>query len=161
MKKYLVAALVACLGILSVNAQVDKTIEVSQCEANNKLTVEGQTLISTSYGNLVFPENDYTNYTGINFEATNFEKLDENATNAICSLKIEYTQDGETVKVSMGFYTQGKKKVQFSAFKDEKAGKLQLIQVLLPKFPLGWEKQKVDINNIVLVAKSNIDQYIC
>ena len=31
MKKYLVAALVACLGILSVNAQVDKTIEVSQC----------------------------------------------------------------------------------------------------------------------------------
>ena len=53
MKKYLVAALVACLGILSVNAQVDKTIEVSQCEANNKLTVEGQTLISTSYGNLV------------------------------------------------------------------------------------------------------------
>lgn len=53
----------------------------------------------------------------------------------------------------MGFYTQGKKKVQFSAFKDEKAGKLQLIQVLLPKFPLGWEKQKVDINNIVLVAK--------
>ena len=27
MKKYLVAALVACLGILSVNAQVDKTIE--------------------------------------------------------------------------------------------------------------------------------------
>ena len=45
MKKYLVAALVACLGILSVNAQVDKTIEVSQCEANNKLTVEGQTLI--------------------------------------------------------------------------------------------------------------------
>lgn len=47
MKKYLVAALVACLGILSVNAQVDKTIEVSQCEANNKLTVEGQTLIST------------------------------------------------------------------------------------------------------------------
>ena len=33
MKKYLVAALVACLGILSVNAQVDKTIEVSQCEA--------------------------------------------------------------------------------------------------------------------------------
>lgn len=153
MKKYLVAALVACLGILSVNAQVDKTIEVSQCEANNKLTVEGQTLISTSYGNLVFPENDYTNYTGINFEATNFEKLDENATNAICSLKIEYTQDGETVKVSMGFYTQGKKKVQFSAFKDEKPVKLQLIQVLLPKFPLGWEKQKVDINNIVLVAK--------
>lgn len=72
MKKYLVAALVACLGILSVNAQVDKTIEVSQCEANNKLTVEGQTLISTSYGNLVFPENDYTNYTGINFEATNY-----------------------------------------------------------------------------------------
>lgn len=92
MKKYLVATLVACLGILSVNAQVDKTIEVSQCEANNKLTVEGQTLISTGYGNLVFPENDYTNYTGINFEATNFEKLDENATNAICSLKIEYTQ---------------------------------------------------------------------
>lgn len=42
MKKYLVAALVACLGILSVNAQVDKTIEVSQCEANNKLTEIGR-----------------------------------------------------------------------------------------------------------------------
>ena len=154
MKKYLVAALVACLGILSVNAQVDKTIEVSQCEANNKLTVEGQTLISTSYGNLVFPENDYTNYTGINFEATNFEKLDENATNAICSLKIEYTQDGETVKVSMGFYTQGKKKVQFSAFKDEKAGKIAIDPSSITKVSIGMGKnKKVDINNIVLVAK--------
>ena len=48
MKKYLVAALVACLGILSVNAQVDKTIEVSQCEANNKLTVEGQISCKTA-----------------------------------------------------------------------------------------------------------------
>ena len=154
MKKYLVAALVACLGILSVNAQVDKTIEVSQCEANNKLTVEGQTLISTSYGNLVFPENDYTNYTGINFEATNFEKLDENATNAICSLKIEYTQDGETVKVSMGFYTQGKKKVQFSAFKDEKAGKIAIDPSSITKVSIGMGKnKKVEINNIVLVAK--------
>ena len=143
MKKYLVAALVACLGILSVNAQVDKTIEVSQCEANNKLTVEGQTLISTSYGNLVFPENDYTNYTGINFEATNFEKLDENATNAICSLKI-----------SMGFYTQGKKKVQFSAFKDEKAGKIAIDPSSITKVSIGMGKnKKVDINNIVLVAK--------
>ena len=140
MKKYLVAALVACLGILSVNAQVDKTIEVSQCEANNKLTVEGQTLISTSYGNLVFPENDYTNYTGINFEATNFEKLDENATNAICSLKIEYTQ--------------GKKKVQFSAFKDEKAGKIAIDPSSITKVSIGMGKnKKVDINNIVLVAK--------
>ena len=138
MKKYLVAALVACLGILSVNAQVDKTIEVSQCEANNKLTVEGQTLI----------------YTGINFEATNFEKLDENATNAICSLKIEYTQDGETVKVSMGFYTQGKKKVQFSAFKDEKAGKIAIDPSSITKVSIGMGKnKKVDINNIVLVAK--------
>ena len=130
MKKYLVAALVACLGILSVNAQVDKTIEVSQCEANNKLTVEGQTLISTGYGNLVFPENDYTNYTGINFEATNFEKLDENATNAICSLKIEYTQDGE------------------------KAGKIAIDPSSITKVSIGMGKnKKVDINNIVLVAK--------
>ena len=154
MKKYLVAALVACLGILSVNAQVDKTIEVSQCEANNKLTVEGQPLISTSYGNLVFPENDYTNYTGINFEATNFEKLDEKATSAICSLKIEYTQDGETVKVSMGSYTQGKKKVQFSAFKDEKAGKIAIDPSSITKVSIGMGKnKKVDINNIVLVAK--------
>ena len=138
MKKQLVATLVACLGILSVNAQVDKTIEVSQCEANNKLTVEGQTLISTGYGNLVFPENDYTNYTG----------------NAICSLKIEYTQDGETVKVSMGFYTQGKKKVQFSAFKDEKAGKIVIDPSSITKVSIGMGKnKKVDINNIVLVAK--------
>ena len=141
-------------GEYLINAQVDKTIEVSQCEANNKLTVEGQTLISTSYGNLVFPENDYTNYTGINFEATNFEKLDENATNAICSLKIEYTQDGETVKVSMGFYTQGKKKVQFSAFKDEKAGKIAIDPSSITKVSIGMGKnKKVDINNIVLVAK--------
>ncbi len=150
MKKYLVAALVACLGILSVNAQVDKTIEVSQCEANNKLTVEGQTLISTSYGNLVFPENDYTNYTGINFEATNFEKLDENATNAICSLKIEYTQDGETVKVSMGFYTQGKKKVQFSAFKDEKAGKIAIDPSSITKVIWKEVTSKVDFRNSFL-----------
>ena len=134
MKKYLVAALVACLGILSVNAQVDKTIEVSQCEANNKLTVEGQTLISTSYGNLVFPENDYTNYTGINFEATNFEKLDENATNAICSLKIE--------RFLMDFIPKARRRCNSVLLKMKKPVKLQLIQVLLPKFPLGWEKTK-------------------
>lgn len=84
----------------------------------------------------------------------NFEKLDENATNAICSLKIEYTQDGETVKVSMGFYTQGKKKVQFSAFKDEKAGKIAIDPSSITKVSIGMGKnKKVDINNIVLVAK--------
>lgn len=154
MKKYLVAALVACLGILSANAQTDKTIEVSQCEANNKLTVEGQTLISTGYGHLVFPEIDYSDYTGINFEASNFAKLEENATDAICSLNIEYTQDDETVKVSMGFYTQGKKKVQFNAFKDVKAGKMTIDPSSITKVTIGMGKnKKVDINNIVLVAK--------
>lgn len=154
MKKYLVAALVACLGILGANAQVNKTVEVSQCKANNNLTVKGQTLISTGYGHLVFPENDYTNYTGINFEATNFEKLEENATNAICSLNIEYTQDNETVKVSMGLYATGKKEVQFNAFKDVKLGKITIDPSSITKVTIGMGKnKKVDINNIVLVAK--------
>ena len=154
MKKYLVAALVACLGILSVNAQVDKTIEVSQCEANNKLTVEGQTLISTSFGNLVFPEDDYSDYTGINFEAANFEKLDEKATGAVCSLKIEYTKNGETVKTSMGFYRTGKKKIEFKSFKDEKQGVISIDPSTITKVSIGMGKnKKVDINNIVLVAK--------
>ena len=153
MKKYLVAAFVALLGVFNATAQENKTIEVFECEAN-KLTVEGSTLICTGFGHLVFPKMDYSNYTGINFEATNFEKLDENATNAICSLKIEYTQDGETVKVSMGFYTQGKKKVQFSAFKDEKAGKIAIDPSSITKVSIGMGKnKKVDINNIVLVAK--------
>lgn len=152
-KLRLVAALVACLGVLSASAQIDKTIEVSQCKAN-KLTIEGQSLVSTGYGHLAFPDNDYTNYTGINFEASNFEKLEENATNVICSLNIEYTQDNETVKVSMGFYTTGKKKVQFNDFKDVKSGKVNIDPSSISKVSIGMGKnKKVDINNIVLVAK--------
>ena len=54
----------------------------------------------------------------------------------------------------MGFYTQGKKKVQFSAFKDEKAGKIAIAPSSITKVSIGMGKnKKVDINNIVLVAK--------
>ena len=56
--------------------------------------------------------------------------------------------------MSMGFYTQGKKKVQFSAFKDEKAGKIAIDPSSITKVSIGMGKnKKVDINNIVLVAK--------
>lgn len=37
---------------------------------------------------------------GVNFEASNFKKQDENTTNVICSLKIEYT----TARKSLLFY---------------------------------------------------------
>jgi hypothetical protein len=49
MKKYLVAAFVALLGVFNATAQENKTIEVFECEAN-KLTVEGSTLICTGFG---------------------------------------------------------------------------------------------------------------
>ena len=153
MKKYLVAAFVALLGVFNATAQENKTIEVFECEAN-KLTVEGSTLICTGFGHLVFPKMDYSNYTGINFEAANFEKLDEKATNAICSLKIEYTKNGETVKTSMGFYRTGKKKIEFKSFKDEKQGVISIDPSTITKVSIGMGKnKKVDINNIVLVAK--------
>ena len=128
-------------------------IDVSKCEASN-LTVEGSTLISTGYGQLIFPEDDYTDYTGINFEASNFKKLDENTTDNVCSLKIEYTEEGETVKVSMGFYRTGKKKIDFKSFKDEKQGVISIDPSTITKISIGMGKKKqVDINNIVLAAK--------
>ena len=153
MKKYLVATFIAFLGAFIANAQENKMIDVSKCKASS-LTVEGSTLISTGYGQLVFPEDDYTNYTGVNFEVSNFKKLDENATNALCSFKIEYTQDGETVKVSMGFYRTGKKKIDFNSFKDEKNGIISIDPGTITKISIGMGKNKqVDISNIVLVAK--------
>ena len=153
MKKYLVAAFVALLGVFNATAQENKTIEVFECEAY-KLTVEGSTLICTGFGHLVFPKMDYSNYTGINFEAANFEKLDEKATGAVCSLKIEYTKNGETVKTSMGFYRTGKKKIEFKSFKDEKQGVISIDPSTITKVSIGMGKnKKVDINNIVLVAK--------
>lgn len=153
MKKYLVATFIAFLGAFIANAQENKMIDVSKCEASN-LTVEGSTLISTGYGQLIFPEDDYTDYTGINFEASNFKKLDENTTDNVCSLKIEYTEEGETVKVSMGFYRTGKKKIDFKSFKDEKQGVISIDPGTITKISIGMGKKKqVDINNIVLVAK--------
>ena len=62
MKKYLVAVFVAVLGAFCANAQENKTIDVNKCKASS-LSVEGSTLISNGYGQLVFPENDYTNFT--------------------------------------------------------------------------------------------------
>ena len=153
MKKYLVATFIAFLGAFIANAQENKMNDVSKCEASN-LTVEGSTLISTGYGQLIFPEDDYTDYTGINFEASNFKKLDENTTDNVCSLKIEYTEEGETVKVSMGFYRTGKKKIDFKSFKDEKQGVISIDPSTITKISIGMGKKKqVDINNIVLAAK--------
>ena len=153
MRKYLVATFIAFLGAFIANAQENKMIDVSKCEASN-LTVEGSTLISTGYGQLIFPEYDYTDFTGINFEVSNFKKLDANATNAVCSLKIEYTQDGETVKVSMGFHRTGKKNIDFKSFKDEKIGIISIDPGTITKISIGMGKKKqVDVSNIVLVAK--------
>lgn len=154
MKKYLVATLVACLGVFSVHAQENKTIELAQCKPNSSVTVEGQTVISTGYGSLDFPKNDYTNYSGINFDLSNFKILDENATNSTVSLKIEYTQeDGDIVKASMAFYTTGKKKVEFKAFKDQTLGKISIDPSSITRVNIYVGKgKKIDINNITLVT---------
>lgn len=153
MKKYLVAAFIAFVGVFSVHAQVDKTIEVSECKPSN-LTVDGSTLISKGYGHLVFPEIDYSDYIGINFEAANFEKLDDSATSAVCSIKIEYTDGGDTEKVAMGFYRTGRKKIDFKSFKAENVGTVSIDPSTITKVSIGMGKnKKVDIKNIVLVAK--------
>ena len=103
---------------------------------------------------MIFPEYDCTDYTGINFEVSNFKKLNENTTDNVCSLKIEYTEEGETVKVSMGFYRTGKKKIDFKSFKDEKQGVISIDPSTITKISIGMGKKKqVDVSNIVLVAK--------
>lgn len=153
MKKYLVAAFIAFVGVFSVHAQVDKTIEVSDCTPSN-LTVEGSTLISKGYGHLVFPEMDYTNYTGFQFEASNFEKLEDNATSVVCSIKIEYLQNGDTEKVTMGIYRTGKKKIDFKSFKAENVGTVSIDPATITKVSIGMGKnKKLDIKDIVLVGK--------
>lgn len=155
MKKYLFVfvALIAFLGISNASAQENKIIEVSECTPS-RLTVEGSTLISTGYGHLILPEMDYSNYTGVNFEASNFERLDENATKAVCSLKIEYTEEGKTVKATMGFYKTGKKKIEFKSFKDDNKGIISIAPLSITKISIGMGKnKKVDINNIVLIAQ--------
>ena len=90
MRKYLVATFVACLGVLGMNAQENKSVELNQCKTNSHVTVEGHTVTSTGYGMLELPKNDYSNYTGINFDLSNFKKLEENSTNSTVALKVEY-----------------------------------------------------------------------
>lgn len=155
MKKYLVATLVACLGVLGVNAQENKSIELSQCKANSHVTVEGQTVTSTGFGMLELPKNDYSNYTGINFDLSNFKKLEENSTNSTVVLKVEYTQeDGDIAKASMAFYTTGKKKVEFNVFNDQTLGKISIDPSSLTKVSIYVGKgKKIDITNITLVTK--------
>lgn len=155
MRKYLVATLVACLGVFSIHAQENKTIELGQCRPNSSVTVEGQTVTSTGYGTLEFPKNDYTNYIGINFDLSNFKILEENTTNSTVALKVEYTQeDGDIAKASMAFYTTGKKKVEFNSFKDQTIGKISIDPSSITKVNIYIGKgKKIDINNITLVAK--------
>jgi hypothetical protein len=155
MKKYLVASLVACLGVFSVHAQENKTIELGQCKANSYVTVEGQTVTSTGYGTLALPKNDYANYIGINFDLSNFKKLEENSTSSTVALKVEYTQeDGDIAKASMAFYTTGKKKVEFNAFKDQTLGKISIDPSSITKVDIYVGKgKKIDISNITLMVK--------
>jgi hypothetical protein len=155
MRKYLVATFVACLGVLSMNAQENKSVELSQCKTNSHVTVEGHTVTSTGYGMLELPKNDYSNYTGINFDLSNFKKLEENSTNSTVALKVEYTQeDGEIAKASMAFYTTGKKKVEFNLFNDQTLGKISIDPSSLTKVSIYVGKgKKIDITNITLVTK--------
>jgi len=54
----------------------------------------------------------------------------------------------------MGFYRTGKKKIEFKSFKDEKQGVISIDPSTITKVSIGMGKnKKVDINNIVLVAK--------
>ena len=136
--------------VLSIDTMICdlRTVSEETLQSYDKIYISAMTVFITERTQELFHRYP------VDLDAMAVEKLDENATNAICSLKIEYTQDGETVKVSMGFYTQGKKKVQFSAFKDEKAGKIAIDPSSITKVSIGMGKnKKVDINNIVLVAK--------
>lgn len=119
MKKFAllsVIALMVTMTIVAQNVSVDLTKGTSR-----GITLSGtMTLTSSEHGgDYILPEQEYGIVSGLKIKMSNFKKMNENASNAICAINVYFTNDeGKEQKASMGFWSEGKKSIRFSSFKN-------------------------------------------
>lgn len=119
MKKITLLAVVTLMGMMSALAQ-STTVDLTKGTGRG-ITLSGTaTLTSERTGDYFLPVlEEYGMYKGIQIVLSNFKKLDKNASDALCSLNVYYTnENGKEQKASMGFWGKGKKKIKFSSFKN-------------------------------------------
>lgn len=118
MKKQILLSVIMLMGVINAFSQ-SQILDLSK-GAGKGITLNGKTLRSgPKGGDYIFATQDFGLLKGIKMVLSNFKKLDENASNSICSLNVYYTNEsGEEKKASMSFWSEGKKDVRFSAFKN-------------------------------------------
>ncbi|WP_154030629.1 hypothetical protein [Bacteroides ovatus] len=119
MKKIALLAVAALIGTMSALAQ-NVTVDLTKGTGRG-ITLSGTaTLTSERGGDYFLPALEgYGMYKGIQIVFSNFKKLDENASDALCSLNVYFTnENGKEQKASMGFWGKGKKKIKFDSFRN-------------------------------------------
>lgn len=112
--KKLMLLLLTFVGVLGASAQ---SIDLSRGNGNG-VKLEGSTLTSIEGGSYYLPEQDYRGYQGIKLVLSNFVKLDESASNSLCSVNVFYAESGQEKKATAGFWLGGIKNIRFSDFKN-------------------------------------------
>ena len=118
-KNVLLLAIAAFMSVLNVTAQ-NKAIDLTSGEGRG-VTLSGTDTLTSQNGGDYFLSGieDYGMYSGVILNLSNFNKLDESASNSLCSLNIYYTDgNGNDQKASMGFWSKGKKTVRFDNFRN-------------------------------------------
>lgn len=119
MKKITLLAVAALLGVMGAIAQ-NVAIDLTKGTGRG-ITLSGtSTLTSERAGDYFLPtQEEYGMYKGIQIVLSNFKKLDEKASDALCSLNVYFTNEvGKEQKASMGFWGKGKKKIKFDSFRN-------------------------------------------
>lgn len=113
--KNLMLLLLTFVGVLGASAQ---SIDLSKGNGNG-VNLERNTLSSITGGSYYLPEQDYKTYQGIKLVLSNFVKLDESASNTLCSINVIYANEsGQEKKATASFWLAGKKEISFSDFKN-------------------------------------------
>lgn len=119
MKKIALLTVMALIGIIGALAQ-NTAVDLTKGTGRGIILSGTATLTSERGGDYFLPTaEDYGMYSGIKATLSNFKKLDESSSNALCTINVYYTnENGQEQKASMGFWSKGKKTVKFNSFKN-------------------------------------------
>jgi len=118
MKRFVLSVVATLMGFVCIVAQ---NVPVNLAEGSgNGITLNGtNTLISSDNGGeYMFPKQDYSTFSGLKIKMINFQKLNENVSDAICTVNVYYIQDEVEQKAVMSFWVEGRKNVKFDSFKN-------------------------------------------
>lgn len=153
MKKLSLVTITTLFGLFTVFAQ-NKKIDLQKGVLNN-IKLEGSTL-STESGNgeLAFPAEDYSKYQGLKLSFSNFKKLDEATSNPAPAIHIFYIDaEGKDQKVSMSFYVQGQKNIDFASVKKSSTENIAIKPESIKKISVGLGSKKQIDMSVELVEK--------